>query len=61
MDYCVVVGFRSSESMNHEDADGKKHWDMGFRYAKCHIRYCSIYLVHNLPFNVPSDLFEIYN
>ena len=49
------------ESMDHEHADGKKRWDMGLRYAKCHIRYRSIYLVHNLPFNIPFDLFEAYN
>ena len=47
--------------MHHEHADEKKRWDMGLRYAKCHICYRSICLVHNLPFNISSDLFETYN
>ena len=47
--------------MYHEHADEKKRWGMGLRYAKCHIRYRSICLVHSLPFNIPSDLFETYD
>ena len=61
MDNCIIVRIRTWESMNYGHADGKKRWDMGLCYAKCHIRHRSIYLVHSLPFNIPSDLFEAYD